>query len=184
MFGHILLNFSYDIVEKPTDNIYIITAGGTIDKVYDFLSGKMVVGSSVIGDILKSTNYSNCYNVEEVFRKDSLDISDSDRGLILDMINKSNCNYVLVTHGTDKMFESAEIIAKYSANIFNKVIIFTGSLLPYSIKASDACFNVGTALFAFKFLCPGVYVSMHGKVLPYNIYIKNKSIGIFEEVSN
>lgn len=184
MFGYILENFSYNIVEKSSDDIYIITAGGTIDKVYDFLSGKMVVGSSIIGDILKSVSYSNFYNIDEVFRKDSLDISDSDRDLILDMVNKSNCNHILITHGTDKIFESADIIAKYSTNIFNKVIIFTGSLLPYSIKSSDACFNVGTALFAFKFLCPGVYVSMHGKVLPYNVYVKDKSIGVFKEIDN
>jgi L-asparaginase len=67
---------------------------------------------------------------------------------------------VVITHGTDTMTESAQVLAPISG----KTIVFTGALSPARFAESDAMFNLGMAVAAVQTLPPGVYVAMSGQV--------------------
>ena len=67
---------------------------------------------------------------------------------------------MLVTHGTDTMVETAQVLA----SITDKTIVLTGALNPARFRGSDAEFNIGTAVGAVQSLPPGVYIAMNGRI--------------------
>jgi L-asparaginase len=85
---------------------------------------------------------------------------------------------ILVTHGTDTMIESARRLQ----TIRDKVIVFTGAFWPAGFKASDAEFNVGSAVAALQTLPNGVYIAINGRVFQAAKARKNRERSRFEEV--
>ena len=53
-------------------------------------------------------------------------------------------------------------------------------MIPYNKDFSDALFNLGTAIANVQLLPKGVFISMHGKVFPWDNVKKNKKLSIFE----
>ncbi|NJN50665.1 MAG: asparaginase, partial [Gammaproteobacteria bacterium] len=86
--------------------ILVVTTGGTIDKVYFDAKSEFEVGRSMIGDLLKEAHVHARYEIVEVLRKDSLDITDADREAIRSTISARPHRRVVVTHGTDTMTET------------------------------------------------------------------------------
>ncbi|HEX4892271.1 MAG TPA: hypothetical protein VFV47_03215, partial [Hyphomicrobiaceae bacterium] len=60
----------------------VITAGGTIDKVYFDAASTYEVGEPQIGPLLRDSNVTFDFVVESVLQKDSLAMTDADRDLI------------------------------------------------------------------------------------------------------
>lgn len=141
--------------------ICIMATGGTIDKIYFDELSKFQVGEPSIGSILDEANIAVEYRIQSLFRKDSLDISKEDRNLLKKAVADAPEKLILVTHGTDTMIESAEALSSIS----DKVIVFTGSMEPASLRSSDAMFNIGSAFVALQLLSPGIYIAMNGRVL-------------------
>ncbi|WP_132317660.1 asparaginase domain-containing protein [Pseudobacteriovorax antillogorgiicola] len=141
--------------------IKIISAGGTIDKIYFDANSEFQVGDPQIHHILAEANVALDYELESVLRKDSLDLTDDDRQLIFNKVQVSPQKRIIVTHGTDTMATTARVLE----GITDKVIVFTGSMEPAKLKSSDAIFNVGCAITAVQLLPPGVYIAMNGQVL-------------------
>ena len=56
-------------------------------------------------------------------------------------------------------------------------------MVPYAVNNSDALFNFGCALGSLQLLKSGVYVSMNGRVLPWNDVEKNRDLGVFQPLS-
>ena len=77
------------------------------------------------------------------------------------------------------MVETAELVAQ---DIKDKVIIFTGAMIPIKFGSSDGLFNLGSALSFAQILKPGVYITMNGQYFNYNNVRKNKALGIFERL--
>ncbi len=142
------------------NEIKIITAGGTIDKVYFDRMSEYQVGKPQIADMLKEANFDIEWSYKSVLKKDSLDFTDEDRLLVKETVKKDDCRRIVITHGTDTMIETAKILR----GIHGKVIVLTGSMQPANFKFSDAPYNIACALMAVQLLEPGVYVVMNGKV--------------------
>ena len=161
--------------------ILFIQTGGSIDK--DYPSGEDNDGYSfVITDpaykrILSHVNPT--FEVEEmtVLKKDSLDITDSDRLLILKACQESKSDRIVITHGTDTMLITAELLSQ----IKDKTIILTGAMTPELFKKTDADFNLGVAIGGVQVLNPGIYLAMNGLVLPWGKVRFNKETKQFVE---
>lgn len=156
------------------DSIHLIATGGTIDKLYDPLTGNLHIGPPVLPVILASAGIA--HDVSEVLRKDSLEITDGERANLAAFVADSTARRLLITHGTDTMGASAALI---EAAAPGKTVVLTGAMVPYSIAGSDAAFNVGVAYAAAQILPPGVYIAMHGRVLPHAQYLKDRTLGRF-----
>ena len=142
------------------ETLLIVTTGGTIDKVYFDAASEFSVGDSVVADLLRQAHVEQPYEVVEVLRKDSLDITPEDRELVRETIAAREEHRVIVTHGTDTMTATAQVLQ----SLVEKTIVLTGALAPARFAQSDATFNVGMAFAAAETLSPGVYIVMNGQV--------------------
>ncbi|MHC1724694.1 MAG: asparaginase domain-containing protein [Syntrophobacteraceae bacterium] len=158
--------------------IKIYTTGGTIDKVYFDNLSDYEVGEPQVVEILKEANAALEYEVEEIARKDSLDLTEEDRQRLRQRIEADLHRLILITHGTDTMVQTA----RHLLHITDKVIVFTGALTPARFRNSDAAFNIGCAIGALQSLPPGVYIAMSGRVFPADKVRKNRKAGCFEEI--
>ena len=158
-------------------DIKILTVGGTIDKVYFDESSKYQIGESVADEILKESNVTIKYEIESILKKDSLDLTEIDRKKIIDTILKDPHDKIIVTHGTDTMIKTAQLL---SQKPHNKVIVFTGSMQPARFKSSDAVFNIGAAVIGVQILPTGVYIAMNGRIFDPNNSKKNVELKRFE----
>ena len=158
-------------------SIRIFVTGGTFDKEYDELTGKLFFNKTHLREMLNLGRSKIDVNVSTLMMKDSLEMTATDRSLIVDNCLNSNENKVIVTHGTDTMVKTAHSIA--NKNI-NKVIVLTGAMIPYKFGSSDGLFNLGAAIGFVQSLNVGVYIAMNGKCFNYDEVIKNSKTGEFE----
>ena len=166
--------------------IHILTTGGTIDKVYFDAESAYEIGDPQITEILRAAGVAFEATVETVLRKDSLEMTEADRALVADRVRACDGPYVVVTHGTDTMAETARTVAAAlaedaaSGGPADKTVVFVGSLAPARFKATDAEFNVGFAVAAVQTLAPGVYVAMNGRVFDPHHVRKSRARNRFE----
>lgn len=158
--------------------IRILVTGGTFDKQYDELTGKLFFRETHVPEMLRLGRSRLPVAVETVMMIDSLEMSDVDRRKIVDRCRSASERAILVTHGTDTMVETARALA--AADIPGKTIVLTGAMVPYAFGSSDGLFNLGSALSFAQVLPPGVYVAMNGQHFRWDMVRKNTSTGVFE----
>ena len=158
--------------------IKIYTVGGTIDKVYFDRKSKFEVGEPKIGEILKESNVNLKYEISSILHKDSLDMTDKDRQLVFDKVASDENRYIVLTHGTDTMIQTA----KKLKTIPDKVIVLTGAMEPARFKSSDAAFNIGCAIAAVQTSKPGVYIAINGRIFDPDKVRKNMDRNWFEDL--
>ena len=154
----------------------ILNTGGTFNKIYDPIEGELIVPrhDEAIKDILKKIHLD--IEVKGLIYKDSLEFDEDDRRALLEAIQKSPGD-VVVVHGTDTMETSAAFVAPH---IRNKCVVFTGAMVPYSIDKAEASANLALAIAkAMYFRSDGVYIAMHGIVDRYDRVKKNRQRGVF-----
>ena len=159
-------------------HIHVITTGGTLDKVYHDALSEYRVGDPAINHILEEAGVTFDYTVEELLRKDSLELDNADRALIRERAAACPHRHILVTHGTDTMPLTAEALR----DIPGKVIVFTGAMQPARFRVNDATFNVGFALGALQALSDGIYIAMSGQIFAAGSVKKNRAAGRFEAI--
>tara|TARA_B000000475_G_C15866875_1_gene394601 strand:+ start:85 stop:582 length:498 start_codon:yes stop_codon:yes gene_type:complete len=159
--------------------ITILVTGGTFDKEYNEIKGKLYFNESHIKEMLDLGRCNIPVTIKNLMLKDSLDMVDIDRKLILDACMQTEINKIVITHGTDTMTVTAKFLAQ---NIKNKTIIFTGAMIPYKFGSSDGLFNLGSALTAAQTLEPGIYIAINGNIFQWDKVIKNRKKGIFESI--
>ncbi len=159
--------------------ILIIGTGGTIDKEYNQLNGELIFTKTNLPEMLKQAKCKMDIKLEIIMLKDSLDMVDSDREKILQKCRECEEDKLIVTHGTDTMVETAQVLGKA---IKDKTIILLGAMIPYTFGGSDALFNLGCAITSVQSLPNGVYITMNGKIFSWDNVRKNKEIGEFEEL--
>ena len=160
--------------------ITVINTGGTFNKRYNPLSGELDVSkdSLALEEII-----SYCYNIDfevlNIISKDSLEMNDDDRELIVRTIKNCKNKNIIIVHGTDTI----DLTAKYlDKKIKDKTIILTGAMLPISINKVEATLNFSQAIGFLNSNCEnGIYISMHGSVKNYKKLVKNREIGKFLE---
>ena len=160
--------------------IRLFITGGTIDKVYNQSNGELEFDQTHFPEILSRARVEVDLLIEELLLIDSLDMVDADRELIVDKCTKCEEKHILITHGTDTMCETAKLLGESS---IDKTIVLFGSMVPYAVNGSDAFFNFGCALASLQLLKPGVYISMNGRILPWDNVKKSKSLGIFHTLN-
>lgn len=158
--------------------ISILTTGGTIDKLYFDAKSEFQVGDPQIGQLLREANVSAEYEIRALLHKDSLDLTDADRELIVAAVRESPHDRILITHGTDTMLVTAELLQQ---RVPGKVMVLVGSMQPALLRNSDAFFNIGFAVAAVQLLGPGAYVAMNGRIFTPGRARKNAKLGRFEE---
>ncbi len=158
--------------------IRFISTGGTIDKIYFDALSQFEVGESQVKHILSEGLVAFDYGIEPLLQKDSLELTDEDRQLIRDFIERDPATMFVITHGTDTMADTADALA----GIDGKTIVLTGALSPARFRTTDAVFNVGMAVAAAQTAAPGVYLAMSGQVFEAGKVRKNRAENRFETV--
>jgi L-asparaginase len=158
-------------------HITILTTGGTIDKVYFDAKSDYEVGDPLIGEILQEANVNFDFDVHTLFQKDSLDLTDADRFVIVEAVRECADQHIVITHGTDTMVDTARAIEEAETG---KTVVLVGALNPARFRSSDAIFNIGFAMAAVQARGPGVYIAMNGQVFSPGSVCKNRAANQFE----
>ena len=161
--------------------IRILVTGGTFDKKYDELTGRLFFRDTHVPEMLRLGRCRLDVTVETVMMMDSLDLDDEGRRAIVEQARRSEETAILVTLGTDTIVQTARALAQ--ASLANKTIVLTGAMVPYAFGSSDGLFNLGSALSFAQILPPGVYIAMNGQHFPWNAVRKNTTTGSFEQVN-
>ncbi|MCL2077327.1 MAG: asparaginase [Oscillospiraceae bacterium] len=156
-----------------------LQAGGTIAcvKTHVGLSPVLNSDSPAIESILP---HGISYKSENVFSIDSADITPAHWKILAGTIfeNREKYDGFVITHGTDALQYSAAALSFMLVN-FDKPVIFTGSMKPFSIKDSDAPFNLASAFAVARDLsdcdCGGVFVVFAGKIIGGDSCVKISS---------
>jgi len=158
--------------------IKIFVTGGTFDKEYNELNGELFFKETHLYEMLKLGRCRLEFDITTLMMIDSLDMTDSDRDIILENCISAKEKKIVITHGTDTMVETARVIA---GSVKDKTIVLTGAMIPYKFGSSDGLFNLGSALAFVQTLPHGVYIAMNGKYFNWDNVRKNKMTGVFEE---
>ena len=160
--------------------IRILVTGGTFDKEYDELTGRLFFQDTHLPEMLRRGRCRLDVTIETVMMIDSLDLDQAGRTRIVERARDSEETAIVVTHGTDTIVETGRVLA--AAALDRKTIVLTGAMVPYAFGSSDGLFNLGAALSFVQILAPGVYVAMNGQHFPWNGVRKNTATGYFEGV--
>jgi L-asparaginase len=158
--------------------VRIFVTGGTFDKEYDELEGRLYFRDTHLPEMLKLGRCKVEVDIRTLMMIDSLEMTETDRKIILDNCIKSREDSIVITHGTDTMEETARILGEAQ---LKKTIVLTGAMVPFKFGSSDGLFNLGSALAFAQCLPQGVYVAMNGRYFLWNSMRKNKKTGEFEE---
>jgi L-asparaginase len=161
--------------------IRLLITGGTFDKEYDELNGRLFFKDTHVPEMLKLGRCGLDVAVRTVMMVDSLEMTDADRQAILANCRQAPETRIVITHGTDTMVETARVLAPAGDR---KTIVLTGAMVPYAFGSSDGLFNLGSALSFVQALPPGVYIAMNGRCFPWDRVRKNTALGVFEEIES
>jgi L-asparaginase len=157
----------------------ILNTGGTFNKRYDPITGELFVpnDNQAVEKIVEALVIS--IPVQGVIYKDSLEMNEHDRTKLGETIAQSEEKIVIIVHGTDTMDVSAEYVAHLA---LEKVVVFTGAMIPFSVDPIEATANLSMALGYAKNADTGVHIVMQGVMSSFKQVKKNKSVGKFEYV--
>lgn len=157
----------------------IINTGGTFNKRYDPIVGELFVPSDnrAVEVIVRSLVVD--VPVIGIIYKDSLEMDDDDRALLGTTIIQCNEKIMVIVHGTDTMDVSAAYVDSLG---LDKVVVFTGAMIPFSIDPIEATANLSMALGYAQNVSAGVYIVIQGVMSSFKQVKKNKSAGKFEYV--
>jgi len=163
-------------MDKP---VRILVTGGTFDKEYDELAGKLYFKDTHLPEMLQLARSRVGAEIRTLMMVDSLEMTDEDRAIILEQCRKAPQRKIIITHGTDTMEVTARVLGQA---ISDKTIVLTGAMIPYKFGSSDGLFNLGGALAYVQSLPPGVYIAMNGRCFAWDNVSKNRATGQFEEL--
>jgi L-asparaginase len=158
--------------------IKVFITGGTFDKEYDEVAEVLFFKESHVREMLERGRSRVDTDLELLMMKDSLDLTDAERQVILENCQSVQEERIVITHGTGTMVETAKVLSE----IKDKTIVLTGAMVPYKFSSSDGMFNLGSALSFVQVLPHGVYIAMNGKYFTWDNVQKNKQFGEFEEL--
>lgn len=168
----------------PMPSIRIFVTGGTFDKQYDEINGRLAFTDSQLPEMLRLGRCKVDVAVRTIMLVDSLEMTDADRAMIAQNCLQAPESRIVVTHGTDTMVETAGAIAARMGDVGEaaKTVVLTGAMVPYAFGSSDGLFNLGSAISFAQVLPPGVYVAMNGRYFHHDRVRKNRKTGTFEDV--
>ena len=111
--------------------ITIFVTGGTFDKEYNEITGELYFKDTHIREILDSGRSLLDIDIKKLMLIDSLKMTNEDREEIAQNCVDSESRHIVITHGTDTMRKTANIVSKKS---LNKTIVLTGAMIPYKLS--------------------------------------------------
>ena len=159
--------------------VRIFITGGTFDKEYDEINGKLFFKDTHMREMLDLGRAKIDVNIRTLMMIDSLEMTAEDRNLVVENCKHAKEEKIIITHGTDTMTETGKMLAEAK---IEKTIVLTGAMIPYKFGSSDGLFNLGSALGFVQSLPKGIYIAMNGRCFNYNKVKKNKETGIFEGI--
>ena len=164
--------------------IYVVTTGGTIEKVYSEQTGEVTNLDSKIDRYLRLLRLPDTdVKIVPLMNIDSLRMTDSDRARVLETVEgllKEKAP-ILITHGTDTMVETGLYLDRALTKL-EAPIVFTGAMAPLGFEGSDALQNLTESLLALRLLAPGIYIVSHNQVFPITNVRKDKTLGRFVKI--
>ena len=160
-------------------SIQIFITGGTFDKEYNEITGKLYFKDTHLKEMLSMGRSQLDVQITTLMMIDSLDMTNDDRDNILEACNNCLLDKIIITHGTDTMVDTAKFLAKGN---LDKTIVFTGAMIPIDFGSSDGLFNLGSAMGFVQSLESGIYITMNGRCFNYDKVRKNTKTGIFESL--
>jgi L-asparaginase len=158
-------------------NLYVISTGGTIEKVYHESTGALANVETKIERYFRLLRLPDLkVEITGLMNKDSLEMTDADRNVVLEVVRhklQSVAAPVLITHGTDTMIETGLLLQKNLPGL-TVPIILTGAMTPLGFEGSDGLQNMTESLLAARLLSPGVYVVIHNQVFPIDRVRKDR----------
>lgn len=158
--------------------IRIFVTGGTFDKEYDELTGKLFFRDTHVPEMLQRGRARLELAIDTLMMIDSLEMKDEQRRQIVERCRACDEHAIVISHGTDTMVETARALG--TAAIADKTIVLTGAMIPYAFGSSDGLFNLGSALSFAQVLPAGVYIAMNGRHFAWDACRKNRETGVFE----
>ncbi len=158
--------------------IMIFVTGGTFDKEYNEIDGRLYFKDSHVHEMLTLGRCHVDTEVRTLMLVDSLEMTDDDRQIILEHCRHAKEDRIIITHGTDTMETTARTLGTAG---LDKTIVLTGAMIPYKFGSSDGLFNLGSAMAFVQTLPHGVYVAMNGRYFRWDRCRKNRQTGVFEE---
>ena len=161
--------------------IALISTGGTIEKTYDQYAQVLENDISILDVLLASLELRGIELTRvALMNKDSREMTSDDHALIADSAGALAKEHdgVVIVHGTDRLATTGECMIERIGTPASAVVL-TGAMRPYAMKNTDATQNVTEALLAAQILAPGVYVTMHNRVLQFPGVMKDEIAGTF-----
>jgi L-asparaginase len=165
--------------------IYVLTTGGTIEKVYSEQTGEVRNLDSKIDRYLGLLRLPDAeVRVVPLMNIDSLNMTDDDRAVILRAVSGllPDKTPILITHGTDTMVETGLYLQRALPKL-DSAIVLTGAMAPLGFERSDALQNLTESLIALRLLAPGVYIVSHNQVFPVGNVRKDRELGRFVRIN-
>ena len=167
-------------MDKP--KLLLIKTGGTIDGCVPEYSEVEKI-SGIFGDTVNYSKYLTQsfkaaieYKEFEVCRKDSREVTDEDRRIVAQVIEReyhTGTKLFLVTHGTYTMPDTGKFLQdNLPADVLEDVtVVLTGAMYPWNVIGSDAPMNIGASISQLiSGYQKGVWLCMHGKMFdPRNV---------------
>lgn len=160
------------------DYIQVFVTGGTFDKEYNYITGELFFKDTHLSEMFERGRCTLPVDIRTLMMIDSLEMTDTDREIIVHNCNRAKTEKILITHGTDRMVQTAGLLAREK---IQKTIVLTGAMVPYAFgTSSDGFFNLGAALAFVQSLPYGVYIAMNGRYFEWDKVKKNPETGYFE----
>src|SRR5512145_563649 len=125
--------------------ILVLATGGTFDKEYDELAGRLDFRATNVPRMLALGRCRVEVVVRTAMMMDSLEMTAEHRARILDECRRAPEPRIVVTHGTDTMVETAAVLAR-GLEGSGKTVVLTGAMVPFTFGSSDGLFNLGSAV--------------------------------------
>src|SRR5210317_1197191 len=92
--------------------IQVFVTGGTFDKDYNYITGELYFKDTHLKSMFDRGRCTLDVDIKTLMMVDSLEMTEEDRDIILYNCKKSNAHRIIITHGTDRIVSTAEILAK------------------------------------------------------------------------
>jgi len=157
--------------------ITLIQTGGTIDKDYpkSIKGWAFEIGEPAFLRIIEKLPRVLEWETIHLLKKDSTELTSSDRNEILKACKNSNNSKIIITHGTDTMLETASALV----SIEDKTVVITGSMRPERFSNTDADLNFGMALAGVQTLPSGIYIAIQGLIEQHQKLDRNLETGLY-----
>jgi L-asparaginase len=143
------------------ETVCVVSTGGTFEKMYDPVLEHMAFsGVSIVPHILSEAGVENV-PFRQIAEIDSLKMTDEERSDIISYVLNLEFRRVVIIHGTSSLLTTARLIQNANPD---GVYIFTGAIVPFRYRKTEASFNLGGAIALARCIARGVFVYMHGEI--------------------